>query len=296
MTGAMWTRRDVLKVLAAGGGMAAMPAALRTASGAESSPVFDAVVAKVLPEKGVLSRAKLGDSVVELVRYGVIDKSKFEKLYADRGGFPQESQNVLSAPSEQPIRLTKENAGFYVNLLWPLGLANFMAANERSPINGESLFKFASTAGWNLGGQPNGGYYFNKLRIVRLTPGQEELVVRIAENSYRPCCNNSTFYQDCNHGSALLGLLQLGAAQGLAEDELYREALAFNSFWFPSNYVYNALYFKAVKGKDWDTVDARVLMGREFSSASGSARIQAEVAKIPNLIPKRKGEGESCSV
>ncbi len=41
-----------------------------------------------------------------------------------------------------------------------------------------------------------------------------------------------------NHGSALRGLLQLGASQGLSEEELYREALAFNSFWFPQNSVF----------------------------------------------------------
>jgi len=120
--------------------------------------------------------------------------------------------------------------------------------------------------------------------------------VRIAKSTYRPCCDNPTFFQDCNHGSALLGLLALGASQGLSEEELYREALAFNSFWFPRNYIRNALYMKAVQRQEWNDVDAKLLMGREFSSASGSARIQAEVAKIPDLIPKQNGEGERCSV
>lgn len=264
--------------------------------------VYERTVARVIPESGFRSRIKLGDSIVKLVRHGVIDVRKFENLYAGRGGLPPELRKLLSAPSYEPIRLTKQNADLYVNLLWPLGLANHMAGNAQSPINkrsplkGQSLHDFASTGGWNLGKERQGGAYFNKLRIVALTPQQESLVVRIAKSTYRPCCDNSTFFQDCNHGSALLGLLQLGASQGLSEDELYREALAFNSFWFPRNYIYNALYMKVVKRQDWDKVDAKALMGSEFSSASGSATIQAEVAKIPNLVPKREGEGERCSV
>ena len=177
----------------------------------------------------------------------------------------------------------------------PIGISNFMAGNERSPVFGMSLLQFASTAGWNLGKQDNGGHYFNTLRIVKLTPGQEALVVRVAENTYRPCCNNPTFFQDCNHGSALLGLLQLGASQGLTEAELYHEALAFNSFWFPDNYLYNALYFKAVRGENWASVDPKVLMGSGFSSASGNARIRLKVARIPNLVPRQIGRGEGCA-
>lgn len=264
--------------------------------------VYEQTVARVIPENGFQSRIRLGASIVKLVQHGVIDIGKFENLYAGRGGLPQELRKLLTAPSHEAIRLTRQNANLYVNLLWPLGLANHMASNAQSPISklspikGQSLHDFASTSGWNLGKEREGAAYFNKFRIVELTPQQEALVVRIAKNSYRPCCDNSTFFQDCNHGSALLGLLQLGASQGLSEDELYREALAFNSFWFPRNYIYNALYMKVVKRQDWNKVDAKALMGSGFSSASGSAGIQAEVAKIPNLIPKQNGEGERCSV
>ncbi len=259
------------------------------------SPIFDETVAKVIPDKGFQSKIRLGDSIMKLAENGVINAPKFEDIYKDRGGFPDGLRNVLTASINQPILLTKENANFYVNLLWPIGLANHMETNKQSPVNGKSLFNFASTGGWNLGKEKNGGAYFNKLNIVSLTPAQEALVIKIAQNSYRPCCNNSTFFQDCNHGSALLGLLQLGASQGLSEDELWREALAFNSFWFSQSYIYNALYFKAVKGLDWDKVDPKVVMGKDFSSGSGSGNIQAEIAKIPNLIPQQgQGGGAGC--
>jgi hypothetical protein len=163
-----------------------------------------------------------------------------------------------------------------------------MSTNDASPIKGKSLLTFASTSGWTLGLEANGGVYFNKVRVVDLTPDQEALATEIARKTYRPCCNNATFFQDCNHGSALLGLLELGASQGLAKDALYREALAFNSFWFPSNYVQTALYFKAVRHIDWERVDPVEIMGFDYSALGPwSKNVQAEVAKIPGLLPPR---------
>lgn len=257
--------------------------------------LIDEVTAKVLPEKGFQSKVVLGDSIVKLAQNGVIDRGKFLAIYQDRGGLPDELKDILDEPSRKPILLTRKNANYYVNLMWPIGLANYMSSNKESPINGKSLFNFASTGGWDLGKEENGGAYFNKFKIVELAPAEEALVTKIAQSSYRPCCNNSTFYQDCNHGSALLGLLQLGAAQGLSEDELWREAVAFNSFWFPHNYIQTALYFKAVKNTDWDKVDPKQVMGKEYSSAGGwYATVDTEVKRL-GLVPQQEG-GAGCGV
>lgn len=257
--------------------------------------IYDEVVAKVLPEKGFQSKISLKDNILKLVDNGVIDKQKFEEIYKQRG-LPSDLKDVLTQTSNKPILLKQDNANYYVNLLWALGLSNYMSTNRQSPINGSSLFNFASTGGWNLGREANGGAYFNKFNIVNLTPQQEALVTQIAKNTYRPCCDNSTFYQDCNHGSALLGLLELGASQRLTEGQLYKEALAFNSFWFPQNYTQTALYFKVVKNIDWDKVDPKEIMGYKYSAISQwSKNVAQEVAKIPNLIPKQQGGG-SCGV
>lgn len=245
---------------------------------------YDEAVSNVLPQKGFKSKIILGDSVVKLVDYGVIDRPKFEVIYSYNGGLPSDLQDVLTIATYKPIILTKGNANYYVNILWPLGLANYMNANYKSPVNGKSLFNFASTGGWKLGKDKNGGRYFNKFSIVALTPEQEALVTKIAKNTYRPCCNNSTFYQDCNHGSALLGLLELGASQGLTEDELYREALAFNSFWFPNNYIQTALYFKVLKGVDWKDVNPKEVLGYDYSTANKwNKNVRSQITKIPNL-------------
>lgn len=253
------------------------------------------VESEVLPPAGFQSKITLGDAVVKLAAAGVIDAAKFKKLYAARGGLPVELQAILDKPLSGPIRLTRDNAGIYLNILWPLGLANKLVINEQSPLNGEDRFNFASTGGWTLGREENGGAYFNKFEIVKLTPAQEALVKRTAENIFRPCCDNSTFFQDCNHGSAMFGLLQLGAAQGLTEKELYREALAFNSFWFPDNYLQTALYLQMVRKIGWEKVNPQVILSKEFSSASGwSANIANEVKRL-GLVPRQEG-GAACGV
>lgn len=257
--------------------------------------LYNKVLAEVLPTAGIQTKIVLGDSIVQLVANGVIDKDKFEALYKDQGGLPAELKDVLTTPSNKPILLTKDNANFYVNLLWPLGLSNYMAANEQSPINGKDLNGFASTGGWNIGKEENGGAYFNKFKIVPLTPEQEARVMVIANNTYRPCCDNSTFFQDCNHGSAALALVELGVAQGLSDADIYQTLLDFNSFWFPQNYVQLGLYFKSIKHIDWKYVDPRLVLSKDYSSATGNYKIQDEVAKIPNLVPSQSVYGgASC--
>jgi hypothetical protein len=257
-------------------------------------PLFDEATASVIPPAGYQCRIALKDSIVNLVRDEVISREKFLALQEYNGKMPQELSRVLDEPSGKPIRLTRENASYYVNLLWPVGLSNRMEANKESPVAGPDLPRFASTAGWTLGKEPEGSVYFNKYPIVELKPEEEALAVRVAKSTFRPCCNNSTFFQDCNHGSALLGVLQLGASQGLREEELYQEALAYNSFWFPNYYVQTALYFKVVRKTDWRDVDPRMVMGSDFSAGGPwQQNVLAGLEPFPNLIPQPPG-GANC--
>lgn len=251
-------------------------------------PSTEEIAAKVLPAAGHLSRVTLADAIVQLTHAGVIDRGKLQGLYS-RGPAPAELPELLDRAQSQPIRITARNARLYVNLLWPLGLANRMDSNGASPLNGPGGGSFASTGGWTLGRAADGGAYFNTLRVVRLTARQEALVTSIAQRSFRPCCNNSTFFQDCNHGSALLGLLALGASQGLAEGDLYREALAFNAFWFPGDYLQLALFFQVTQGLDWRDVDPRTVLGPAYSSAGGmQANVLGELQRR-GLLPARAG-------
>ena len=262
-----------------------------------SYPIYDETVRRVLPEHGFQSQIALKESVLRLVDNGVIDRGKFFEHYLQQGSHSEALDHVLDRASNEPILLTRSNATEYVNLLWPIGLATQMKANASSPINGSSLNNFASTGGWSLGRADNGGAYFNKYPIVVLSKQEEARVVRIASSTYRPCCNNSTFFQDCNHGSALLGLLQLGASQGLSDNQLYREALAFNSFWFGDYYVRTALLFRVVKKIDWADINPLVVLGYSYSAGGPwQENVAAVVESIPGLIPPVPGGGAGCGV
>ncbi|MFN3476037.1 MAG: hypothetical protein ACK4Z6_00570 [Candidatus Methylomirabilales bacterium] len=43
---------------------------------------------------------------------------------------------------------------------------------------------------------------------------------------------------------ALLGLIELMAANGFRREEILKAALKFNAFWFPQQYVETALLFQ----------------------------------------------------
>ena len=109
-----------------------------------------------------------------------------------------------------------------------------------------------------------------------LTDDQQKLVERVSQNIYRPCCDNATNFPDCNHGMAMLGLLELLAANGASEQTMYKAALRINQFWFPDQYATIAKYLQS-KGKSIESADPREILGRNYSSASGFRKIAALV-------------------
>ena len=254
------------------------------------------VSGQVLPKGGFRTKIVLGDIVPTMVSDGIIDIAKVEALYKNSGGIPPEEMKLLTQPSVEPLVINADNAPWLIDILWPIGLANKMSINEQSPVAGKNVNNFASTGGWSLGKADSGGVYFNAYPLISLTPAQEQHVKEIAGSIYRPCCNNSTFFQDCNHGSAALALVELGVAQGLSDAEIYKTLLDFNSFWFQQNYLETALYFKVVKNTDWNAVDPKVALSQDYSSISGwEKNVDAVVSKIPGLIPQTQSGG-SCGV
>lgn len=254
------------------------------------------ITEEVLPKDGFQSKIILGDAILKLVNYGVIDKGKMDDIYKDRGGLSTFQKDMLNKSSTKPLVITQENSSWIVNILWPIGLSNKMEINNKSPIAGKDVGNYASTGGWNLGKEDNGGVYFNKFSIIKLNSKQEQHVKYLADRIYRPCCDNSTFFQDCNHGSAALALIELGVSQGLSDNDIYKTALAFNSFWFPQNYLETALYLKRTKGTNWKDIDAKHVLSKDYSSISGwIANIDTLAQKIPDLLPKTAGGG-SCGV
>lgn len=251
----------------------------------------------VLPEEGFQTKIVLGDAIMKLVESGAIDVEKFEKIYAARGGLSSEQKAMLTQPYVVPLKINHANAQFLVNILWPLGITNKNSTLAESEAGKpENVNNLASTGGWTLGKNENGGFYYNKFEIIKLTPEQDALVRRAAENIFRPCCGNSTAFPDCNHGAAILGMLQLGAVQGLSEQELYEEALKFNSYWFPDNYMKMAMVFKRFEKKPWRDVDPKVALSEQYSSGMGYRRnVEGPLSQVPGLSGGGGGGGGSCS-
>jgi len=252
------------------------------------------VAAKVLPKEGYTLPIKWGDIGVKLARLGVIDLEKFKRLYARNN--PPADLRHLEAPSEAFITITPENAQFLVTVFWGLGLAN------KNPLLDKVLadqgmqwtMGLASTGGWTLGAKPAAELY-SKFDIIRLTPAQQALVADLAQRVYRPCCDNATALPDCNHGIALLGLMQLMAAGGSSREEILKASLMFNAFWFPQHYVKTALLFE-LRGTDWDAVDPQEVLGSRYSSLSGwKQHVDTELKKLPQLFPPQAGGG-TCAL
>lgn len=297
MSGLVVTRRKFLVSSAAALGIyGAIPAAaypiFSSAKPFKFPEIASGVVEQVIPKAGAPTGVAFKDSIQKLIAAGVVNPDKFRALSKK---LPVWVERLLLAPSDDPIVFNRETAPYLVNLLWPIGLANRAAFNERSPINTLSIPTFASTGGWTLGRRRNGYVYFNKVDVIRLTAEQQTMVEAVARATYRPCCNNSTLFQDCNHGSALLGLFELAASQGATLDGLYRLALTANSYWFPDNYPKTALYFSHFYRKSWHEIEPKRILSAAFSSGSGWARnVDYPLRRANITLPGRSTGQQGC--
>jgi hypothetical protein len=242
---------------------------LRSLAAGDKPVQIHEVYRSVLPPGGYKTSVSFGDTILRLIAAEAVDPAKFRRLYNKRGGLPGWVDRLFTAPSAEPITFNRETAPYLLNLLWPLGLSTKTAFNDKSPLNSIRLPSFASTGGWRLGKARNGYVYFNRVDTMELDAAQEGIVLEAARRTFRPCCNNSAFYQDCNHGSAMLGLFELAASQGGTLEDLYRIGLAANAHWYSRQYVATALYFRSIEGKPWRQVPPETVLGKRYSSLSG---------------------------
>ncbi len=247
--------------------------------------------AEVTPSSGVILPISWGDLGAQLVSAGVIDAERFQAIYDGRGEFTSEYRTLLLGRSDGLLLITPKNAAYLLNLFWALGLANknpILDAGEMTDPRYGGAHRFASTAGWTMAkGSPMDHY--SRHLLIKLTAEQQALVEKISRGIYRPCCGNSTHFPDCNHGMAMLGFLELMASRGVSEQAMWRAALAVNSYWFPDTYSTIATYLKN-KGVPWQDAKPEEILGADYSSGAGYAKIAAQV-----LEPQSQGGG-SCGV
>ena len=247
---------------------------------------------EVIPEEGVELPVKWGEIGKKMVEDGVIDEQKFLELF--QNGLNEDEMKMLSGIWDDKVVMNEGNSRFLLDILWAFGLANKNDILENGEMTDEKYggdaSKFASTGGWSLS-RGNVMNHYSAHPYVVLTKEQQELVDRVSSGIYRPCCGNSTHFPDCNHGMAMLGLLELMVANNVSEEEMYDVALKVNTLWFPQTYIDLATYFKE-QGQDWDQVDSKVALSANYSSGQG---YQATRQKIESL-PKPQQGGGGCGV
>lgn len=259
----------------------------------------DNIFDEVNPVEGYTIKASFGNLGPKMIASGVIDLEKFKETY-EKSNQPltEEQLAILEKGSDQKIIINRENSYFLLNFFWAMGLANkspILDEGDMIKYGGkEGAGSFASTGGWTLS-KGNAMNYYSKSSLIPLTKAQEALVFEVTSNIFRPCCNNSTAFPDCNHGMALLAVMQLMANNGATEKEMYEAGKYFNAYWFPGNYYDLALYFKNKDGKSFKDTDAKTILSRDYSSASGAQNIKKWLVE-KGLVQQPPKTGGGCGV
>jgi len=249
-----------------------------------------ALTKSVLPAEGVALPIKWGDLGKRMVADGVIDEGKFRALF--EGGLGQTEEQMMSGNSDQPVVMNEQNSRYLLDMLWAFGLANKNDILDKGEMVDEKYGgaeNFASTGGWSLA-KGAGFDHYSMHEYVSLSPEEQKLVDTVSRGIYRPCCGNSTHFPDCNHGMAMLGLLELMAKNGVSEKEMYDVALKVNSFWFPQTYIDLATYFEE-QGQDWDQVDAKTALSAQYSSSQGYQQTRQNIKSLPKPASGNGGCG-----
>ena len=236
----------------------------------------------------------LGPQVLEA---GGIDYSAFVTLYESNGRpLTEEQIEILTKGADKPIVINAENAHFLLNFFWAVGLVNTNPILTEGPITQNSagqVERSASTGGWTLGTKPVTELFASQV-LISLTPEQQARVEEAAALIYRPCCNNPTLFPDCNHGMAMLGLLELMASQGASLEEMLQAAKYVNAFWFPQQALETAIFLESTQKTSFRNADPALIVGKEMHSGSGFAAVH-QYLQTNGLLAQTPGGGSSCA-
>ncbi len=250
-----------------------------------------------LPEQYTLP-VVFGDVGPRLIEAGAIDLPRFLQVYQQAGQpLTMTQRAILTDGSDAEVLINQQNAYFLLNFFWALGLANHNPLLTEGLIAARSegkIERFASTGGWSLATKPIADV-FAKTTLVALTPDQQTRLEEAVGGIYRPCCDNPTSFPDCNHGMAMLGLLELMAAKDASIDAMLDAARYVNAFWFPQQMHEIATLLKVTEGIDYANADARRLVSANYASGSGFNSVHNWLVSSGNLGTPAS-DGNSCGV
>lgn len=234
----------------------------------------------------------------QLIDAGAFTYDAFMQVYAAAGQpLTEEQQAILREGSDAPMVIDHANAYFLLNLLWALGLTNnsrLLREGTMIEASDGQVERFASVGGWSLTAKPINQLY-SSAALVTLNDAQQADVEEAAAVIYRPCCNNPTSFPDCNHGMAMLGLLQLMAANNVDVAGMLQAAKMVNSFWYPAQSKDLALYYQAQTGQGFEAMPAQEAVGPANFSSTGYKEVRSWLAANNRLeVPNQNGS--SCGV
>jgi hypothetical protein len=263
----------------------------------EAEELAASVVEITLPNQYTLP-VSYGNLGPQLLAVGAVDIDRFVQVYEEAGQpLTEEQVNILKNGSDTPITINRENAYFLLNFFWAVGLTNdnpLLKAGAMVERSEGKIETYASTGGWTLATKPIAELYAST-PIIPLTAEQQARLEEVANAVYRPCCNNPTSFPDCNHGMAMLGVLQLMSAQDATTEEMFTAAKYLNAFWFPKQTTELALAFKVSNNQSFAEIDARELVGAGIFSSAGYREVHQWLADN-NLLPQTGSGGNSCGV
>jgi hypothetical protein len=256
------------------------------------------MVHQINPPEGYTIPATFGSVGPQILAAGAIDLKQFFQVYEQAGKpLTGEQMTILTKGSSSNIVISQDNAYFLLNFLWALGLTNQNPVLTEGPMmdrGADQVGNFASTGGWTIGTKPPTELFASTM-IMALTAEQQDRLLEVASAVYRPCCDNPTHFPDCNHGMAMLGLLELMASQDATSDEMFAAAKYVNAFWYPQQMLEVATIFNATQNLDFAQADSRQVVSREYSSGSGFQNVHQWLASN-GLLEQVPNSGGSCGV
>lgn len=257
-----------------------------------------AMIHQVNPPEGYMIPATFGNVGPKMLAAGAIDLNQFVQVY-DKAGSPltDEQLTILTKGSDSQIVIDQSNAYFLLNFFWALGLTNKNPVLTEGPMMAmgeDQIGNYASTGGWTIGAKPPVELYASTM-IMSLNHDQQDRLLEVASNVFRPCCNNPTHFPDCNHGMAMLGLLELMASQNATAEEMFATAKYVNAFWYPQQMLEIGIFLKATQNVDFAQIQPREVVSSRYSSGSGFQAVH-QWLEGTDLLEQAPGSGGSCGV